>query len=145
MRAKKAAARLSIQRRIVRLRGEKVILDADLAELYGVETKHLNQATKRNPLRFPRDFAFQLTRAEYARLRSQTVTSKTSRGGRRYAPWAFTEHGAIMAATVLNSVNAIEMSVYVVRAFVGLRELNPMHTKLERKLTKRRRRIGFNE
>ncbi len=104
------------------IRGQKVILDADLARIYGVETKNLNKALRRNALRFPEDFVFQLTPEEFAALRFQNGTSKGGRGGRRYLPHAFTEHGAMMAATVLNSSKAIEMSVFVIRAFVKMRE-----------------------
>ncbi len=108
--------------KILVLRNQKVILDMDLAELYGVPVKRLNEQIKRNPRRFPADFVFTLTRAEYRNLRSQNATSTSAHGGRRYLPHAFTEHGAIMAATVLNSRRAIEMSLFVVRAFVQLRE-----------------------
>jgi len=107
--------------KILVLRNQKVIMDADLAELYGVPVKQLNQQVKRNAKRFPRDFVFALTKVEHQTLRSQNVTSN-GRGGRRYLPHAFTEHGAIMAATVLNSPRAIEMSVFVVRAFVQMRQ-----------------------
>ena len=105
------------------LRHQKVILDAALAELYGVPVKRLNEQVKRNRDRFPLDFMFQLTRKEHQSLRSQFATSKVGRGGRRFLPYAFTEHGAVMAATVLNSKPAVEMSVFVVRAFVRLREM----------------------
>lgn len=105
------------------IRNQKVLLDADLAALYGVETKRFNEQVKRNRARFPDDFMFQLTEAEFAALRSQSATSNTRRGGRRYLPYAFTEHGAIMAATILNSPWATEVSVYVVRAFIRLREV----------------------
>lgn len=105
------------------IRGQKVLLDADLAALYGVETKRFNEQVKRNQQRFPDDFMFQLTEEEFAALRSQNATSNSGRGGRRYVPYVFTEHGAIMAATILNSPWATEVSVYVVRAFVKLREL----------------------
>jgi hypothetical protein len=108
--------------KILVLRNQKIILDSDLAELYGVPVKRLNEQIKRNPRRFPADFAFILTRPEYENLRSQNATSSSAHGGRRYMPHAFTEHGAIMAATVLNSKRAIEMSLLVVRAFVQLRE-----------------------
>ena len=108
--------------KILILRNQKVILDTDLAELYGVPVKRLNEQLKRNPQRFPRDFLFTLTREEYKHLRSQNATSSSAHGGRRYLPHAFTEHGAIMAATVLNSKRAIEMSVFVVRAFVQMRQ-----------------------
>src|ERR1700758_1539892 len=94
------------------VRGQRVILDSDLARLYGVPTKQLNQQVRRNPRRFPEDFTFQLTPTE-AGLRSQIVTSKIGRGGQRYLPFAFTEHGAVMAANVLNSERAVVMSVEV--------------------------------
>ena len=111
-----------IARHILALRDQRVMLDADLAALYGVETKVLVQTVKRNSERFPGDFMFQLDAQEWASLRSQFVTSNTGRGGRRYAPYAFTEHGAIQAANVLASAQAVEMGIYVVRAFVHLRE-----------------------
>jgi len=140
------------------VRGQKVILDADLAKVYNVPTKALNQAVKRNREKFPEDFLFQLTldEADEVRnsmpqpassqapsnrsqivtgsLRSQTVTSNSGRGGRRYAPYAFTEHGAIMAANVLNSPQATQMSVFVVRAFVKMRAVFSDTRKLTRKL-----------
>jgi hypothetical protein len=123
---------------ILLLRGQRVILDADLAALYGVTTKRLNEQVKRNATRFPDDFLFRLTVEEAALLRSQFATSKPprkdGRGGARYQPFAFTEHGAIMAATVLNSPRAVEMSLYVVRAFVQLRELLASNAELARKL-----------
>jgi hypothetical protein len=105
------------------IRGQKVILDTDLAELYGVPVRQLNQQIKRNFDRFPADFLFRLSRTEYENLRSQFLISSSSYGGRRYLPYAFTEHGAIMAATVLNSERAVEMSIFVVRAFVRMREV----------------------
>jgi hypothetical protein len=106
--------------RIQVIRGQRVLLDADLARLYEVETKRFNEQIRRNATRFPPDFMFSLTPQEFAGLRSQIATS--NRGGRRYLPMAFTEHGAIMAASVLNSERAVEMSIFVVRAFVQLRE-----------------------
>ncbi|MGQ0547242.1 MAG: ORF6N domain-containing protein [Betaproteobacteria bacterium] len=106
---------------ILAIRGHRVVLDADLARLYGVGTKRFNEAFKRNRRRFPGDFAFQITAAELDNLRSQFATS-SSHGGRRYLPWAFTEHGALMAASILRSERAVQMSVFVVRAFVRLRE-----------------------
>src|SRR6266496_3030665 len=117
------------------LRDQKVILDSDLAELYGVSVKHLNQQVKRNASRFPRDFLFRLSLAEYQNLRSQSVTSSSAHGGRRYLPNVFTEHGAIMAATVLNSKRAIEMSIFVVRAFVRMREALAANQQVVAKLT----------
>lgn len=111
-----------IAQSILVLRGHRVLLDADLAALYGVKTKRLNEQVRRNLDRFPEDFMFQLTDEEQAALRSQFATSKASRGGRRYLPYVFTEHGAIMAASVLNTPRAVEMSIYVVRTFVKLRD-----------------------
>src|SRR5205814_10172538 len=121
---KKRAIVLSrrVESRILVLRGHRVILDADLAELYGVEVKRLNQQVKRNIDRFPGDFVLQLSSAEYESLRLQFATSNEGRGGRRYLPYAFTEHGAIIAARVLNFQCVIEMSIFVVRAFVRMRE-----------------------
>jgi phage regulator Rha-like protein len=131
-----------IEQAIILVRGEKVILDADLAALYGVETKALNRAVKRNIKRFPSDFVFQLTEKEEATLRYQSGTSNLksqnatsrSRGGRRYRPYAFTEHGAIMAANVLSSERAVQASVAVVRAFVRLRQMIASNAELARKL-----------
>jgi len=111
-----------IQNRILIIRGQKVIIDVDLAEIYGVATKVMNQAVRRNIDRFPEDFMFQLNKEEFKILRSQFVTS-SGWGGRRYPPYAFSEHGAVMAASVLNSPRAIAVSVQVVRAYVKLREL----------------------
>ena len=126
------------------IRGQRVILDADLARIYGVTTKVLNQATKRNAARFPSDFVFQLNlkeTREVTRLKSQIVTSKTGRGGRRSLPYAFTEHGAVMAANVLNSERAVAMSVYVVRAFVKLREVLASSDELAKKLDALERKL----
>lgn len=106
-----------ILKTIMIIRGRKTILDSDLAELYGVQTRTLNQAVRRNQEKFPEDFAFQLINEEFEDLRSQIVIS-SSWGGRRYPPYVFTEHGALMAANVLNSPKAIQMSVFIVRAFV---------------------------
>ncbi len=126
--------------RVLRVRKESVLLDSDLAALYDVQTKVFNQAIRRNARRFPRDFAFQLTAKEFARLRSQFVTSN-ARGGRRYLPWVFTEHGAIMAAMILGSDRAIAMSTYVVRAFVRLRRELITNATLEIRLTKIEREL----
>jgi hypothetical protein len=123
-----------IERRILLIRGEKVILDSDLAELYEVPTKRLNEQVRRNLDRFPPDFMFQLTEEEFDRLRSQFATSNIGRGGRRYLPYVFTEPGAIMAANVLNSTRATSASVMVVRAFVRLRQMLISHADLARKL-----------
>ena len=108
---------------ILTLRGQRVILDSDLAKLYGVATFRFNEAVKRNRPRFPDDFLFQLTKEEVEGLTSQSAMSKPGSGGRRTLPWAFTEHGALQASNVLNSPRAIAMSVYVIRAFIRLREV----------------------
>src|SRR6266478_357210 len=129
------ALALPVESRILVLRHQKVILDTDLAELYGVPVKRLNEQIKRNQERFPSDFMFQLNPEEQASLRSQSATSNQGRGGRRYLPYAFTEHGAIMAATVLNSQRAIEMSIFVVRAFVRMREALAANQQIVAKLT----------
>jgi ORF6N domain len=138
-----------VESRIVFLRHQRVILDADIAELYGVPVRQLNQQVKRNQGRFPSDFVFQLTAKEQEILRSQIVISRDAHGGRRYRPFAFTEHGAIMAATVLNSERAVQMSVFVVRAFLKMRallgdkrELAPKLALLEKELKKR---LDFHE
>ena len=126
------------------IRDQKVLLDADLAALYGIETKRFNEQVRRNLARFPADFMFQLTEEEFAALRSHFATSNdkpTRRGGRRYLPFVFTEHGAIMAATILNSPRATEVSVYVVRAFVELRELLTGNKELALKLAELESRI----
>jgi hypothetical protein len=125
----------SIALSIAALRGQKVILDSDLAVLYGVETKRFNEQVKRNAARFPTDFMFQLSADEFDSLRSQIATLKTGRGQhRKYLPYVFTEHGAIMAAMVLNSPRAVEVSVYVVRAFVRLRQAAVLHKDLADRL-----------
>ena len=112
-----------IVRMIHLVRERRVILDEDLAAIYAVPTKRLNEQYRRNLHRFPEDFAFQLTQAEWAPLRSQIATLKTGRGShRKYLPVAFTEHGALMAANILNSPRAVAMSVYVIRAFARMRE-----------------------
>jgi hypothetical protein len=125
----------AITLRILTLRGQRVIVDADLAALYDVPTKRFNEAVKRNLGKFPADFMFTLTDEEFANLRSQFATSSAGHGGRRYAPRVFTEHGALMAATILNSPRAVEVSVYVVRAFVQLRELATTHGDLAKRLS----------
>lgn len=135
----------SVESRILVLRGHKVILDNDLADLYGESVKRLNQQVKRNQERFPADFMFQLTGEEWESLRLQNATSKDARGGRRYAPYAFTEHGAIMAATVLNSERAVEMSVFVVRAFVRLREMLATNEKLASKIDELEQRLDTHD
>lgn len=150
--AKAGSAGAPLEPLIVRVRGQRVILDADLARLYGVNTKVLNQAVKRNAERFPEDFAFQLEAAEAVNLRSQIVTSRLqdidfidknynrsqfvtgSHGGKRYLPWVFTEHGALMAANILRSAHAVQMSVFVIRAFVRLREQVAANTAIIKRL-----------
>jgi len=142
-----------VESRILLMRGKKVILDSDLAELYGVEVKRLNQQVKRNAERFPEDFVFRVKKED---LRLQIATSKIAgaraaskrgriRGGRRYLPFAFTEHGAIMAATVLNSKRAVEMSIFVVRAFVQMRETLATNQKIVAKLRELEERIGKHD
>ena len=123
------------------VRGQKVILANDLAALYGVLTWRLNEQVKRNRHRFPDDFVFQLTLEEDKALTSQFARSKTGRGGRRTLSFVFTEHGAIMAAMVLSSPRAVEMSVQVVRAFVQLREILASNTVLSRKLDELEQRL----
>jgi hypothetical protein len=138
----KLAPARRIEDMIFLVRGQRVLLDFDLAGIYGVTTKALNQALKRNLQRFPSDFAFQLVNQELATLRSQIVTSKKGSGGRRYLPWVFTEHGAIMLASVLNSPVAVEASVRVVRAFVGMREQLAAHKELAEKLDELESRVA---
>lgn len=124
----------AISERIFVVRSHKVIVDADLATLYGVQTRRLNEQVRRNVTKFPADFMFQLTPTEFELLMSQFATSKPGRGGRRKRPLVFTEHGALMAATILNSPRAVEVSLYVVRAFVRLRETLAAHKDLASKL-----------
>jgi ATP-dependent Clp protease ATP-binding subunit ClpA len=131
-----------ITRAILVLRGHRVLLDTELAVLYGVTTKRFNEQVRRNAKRFPADFMFQLTAEEISSLRSQIATLKLGRGQhRKYLPYVFTEHGAIMAATILNSSRAVEMSVYVVRAFVQLRELLASNKELARRFAQLETRL----
>jgi hypothetical protein len=131
-----------VGRQIMSIRRQRVMLDADLAALYGVSTRVLNQAVKRNIERFPEDFMFQLTSEESSFLRSQTVTLKTGRGQhRKYLPYAFTEHGALMAASVLNTPRAVQMSVFVVRAFIRLRDLSAGNKELAAKLAEHEKKL----
>ena|SRR5438132_1033919 len=125
-----------IERTILRLRGQTVMLASDLAQIYGVETRALNQAVKRNARRFPRDFAFRLTRHEAVRIqRSRSQSVILMRGKNiKYEPLAFTEYGAIMVASILNSPRAVEMSIFVVRAFVRLRQVLQSNAELAEKL-----------
>jgi phage regulator Rha-like protein len=125
----------TITQRILVLRDQKILLDSDLAALYDVPTKRFNEQVKRNLERFPSDFMFQLTEEEYSALRSQFATLKTGRGQhRKYLPYAFTEHGAIMAAMILNSPRATQVSVHVVRAFIRLREMIVSNKELTQRL-----------
>ena len=129
------AAAIEIDTKIHVIRGLRVILDRDIAELYGVETRTLIQAGKRNSKKFPEDFAFQLSKQELKDWRSQIVISNPStKMSLRRQPYAFTEHGAVMAATILNSPIAVEMSILVVRAFIHTRKLMSEHTELRRRL-----------
>jgi len=131
---------------IKEIRGHNVILDSELAQLYDVSIKRLNEQVRRNRARFPDDFVFQISVDEAAALRSQNATLKLGRGGhRKYLPYAFTEHGAIMAAYVLNSPRAVEVGVYVVRAFVKLRQLVTTHKELGRKFAELEQRIDTHD
>lgn len=141
--AKAATTPQALSGRILEIRGQRVLLDSDLADLYEVDTKRLNEQVKRNADRFPTDFMFQLSPDEFSNLKSQIATS--SWGGRRKIPYAFTEHGAIMAASVLNSKRAVEMSVYVVRAFVQLRDLLSSQKVLAEQVAKLERRISHHD
>ena len=134
-----------LSERILVLRGIRVMLDADLALLYGVQTRRLNEQVRRNLKRFPSEFLFRLTNQELMSLMSQIATSKPGRGGMRKRPFVFTEHGAIMAATVLNSPRAIEMSVFVVRAFVQLRKAISGNRELANRLDELERKVGTHD
>ncbi len=129
-----------LERRILHIRGHKVMLDRDLAVLYGVTTKRLNEQVRRNAGRFPADFMLQLTPEETAALRSHYATSKKGRGGRRYRPLAFTEQGVAMLSSVLHSERAIRVNITIMRAFVRLREILATHRDLARKLEALERR-----
>ena len=130
---------------IMVVRGEKVILDSDLAKLYGVETRRLNEQVRRNIEKFPEDFMFQLTKEEFENLKSQIATSSSGWGGRRKLPFVFTEHGALQAANVLNSKQANKMSVYIVRTFVRLREMALKNDKLAHKVDQLERRVSDHD
>jgi hypothetical protein len=125
-----------IERRIYLIRGQKVMLDSDLSELYQVTTGNLNLAVRRNLDRFPEDFMFQLTKEEFENLRLQFASSSSGYGGRRYLPYAFTEHGVAMLSSVLNSDRAVQMNILIIRAFVKLRELLATHKDLAQKIEK---------
>lgn len=131
---KSKALLAQVEQRIFLVRGQKVMLDADLADLYRVPTKSLNLAVKRNSDRFPEDFAFRLTEDEVADLRFQFETSKRGRGGRRYLPYAFTEQGVAMLSSVLRSARAVQVNIAIMRAFVRLREMLMSNADLARKL-----------
>jgi hypothetical protein len=143
----------NLQTAIHLIRGQRVMLDSDLAMIYGVTTKRLNEQLKRNRLRFPADFAFQLTVQEFGNLKSQIATSSlrsqfvtsSSHGGKRKLPWVFTEHGALMLASVLNSAIAVQASVRVVRAFVRLREMVAANAQLAAKLKELERRFDSHD
>ena len=146
----------TIQNRIHEIRGERVMLDIDLAQLYEVETKVLNQAVKRNIKRFPEDFMFQLTKGEFEGLRSQSVTLKTSdslrsqfvtsnRGGVRYLPYAFTEQGVAMLSGILHSDKAINMNIAIMRAFVEVRKIFLHKTDLTEQLKEIKERLGEHD
>lgn len=135
----------AVEGRIFSVRGQKVILDRVLAALYGVPTFRFNEAVKRNRERFPNDFSFQLNQEEFSVLISQFAISKPGRGGTRKLPWVFTEHGAIQAANILNSKQAVRMGVFVVRAFVRLREALTLHKDLARKLEALEKKVGAQD
>ena len=134
-----------IKRRILLIRGLRVIIDTDLARIFGVPTFRLNEAIKRNRERFPADFMFQFAPEEFSSLTSQIAISKRGRGGRRSLPHAFTEHGVLMAANVLKSDRAVRMSVHVVRAFVRLREMLTNHKELALKFTELEQRTSKHD
>jgi hypothetical protein len=128
------------------VRGQRVMLDSDLAEVYGVSAKRLNEQVRRNLNRFPVNFAFQLTEPEWEGLRSQIATSKKGRGGRRYLPWVFTEHGALQLANVLHSETAVQASIRVVQVFISMREQLSAHKEFAGKLAELEGRItGHDE
>jgi len=152
-----ASKTFNIESVIQTVRGEKVILDVDLARIYGVTTKRLNEQVSRNARRFPADFAFRLSKPELALLigqiansklagnRSQIATGSQRHRDPRFLPYAFTEHGALMAANVLNSPQAVEMSVHVIRAFVQMRRLLATHKELTRKLSELESKVGEHD
>jgi len=126
------------------IRGKRVMLDSDLAKIYGVETKRLKEQFNRNRNRFPESFAFQLTPQEFANLRSQFATS-SSHGGSRYSPIVFTEHGTVMLASILNSKRAVEMSIFVVEAFIRMREMVAGNKQLAKKLSELESRVSGHD
>jgi len=140
-----AAAAERVGQFILIIRRQRVLLDEDLAALYGVETRGLVQAVKRNLERFPSDFMFELSAAEWAALRSQSVTSKPGRGGRRYTPYAFTEQGVAMLSSVLNSDRAIAVNIEIMRSFVRIRRLLEADKSLARKFERLQRRLESHD
>ena len=134
----------SIAQRIFEIRGQRVMLDADLAVLYGVSTKALLQAVKRNTARFE-GFIFQISNEEWDSLRSQFVTSNKGRGGRRFTPYVFTEHGALMLSSVLNSERAMEISRMIINAFVWLRQAIPAYKELAAKVAELENAVGQHD
>ena len=136
-------SQVQIEKSILVIRRQRVIVDVELAKIYGVTTKHLNQQVKRNLDRFPSDFIFRLTETEEESLRSEFSTLKIGRGGRRYLPYVFTEHGALMLANILNSPTAVASSIQVVRAFINLRQMLASHTELSRKLDALERKYDY--
>jgi hypothetical protein len=150
MTSKKAVGTLiidppALERRIFALRGQRVMLDSDLAELYGVPTKALNQAVARNSDRFPDDFAYQLSRQEFAALKSQIVTSKTGRGGKQKLPWVFTEHGVAMLSSVLRSSRAVQVNIAIMRVFVQLRRISSTPAELASQLMELAKTIQLHD
>jgi hypothetical protein len=135
-------ATTAIEKRIFVIRDRRVMLDEDLADLYGVETKRLIQQVKRNLKRFPDDFMFQLTKAEAEALRSQIATSNDGRGGRRYAPYVFTEQGVAMLSSVLHSERAVAVNIEIMRAFVELRRAATSYAAIEKRLEELERETG---
>jgi phage regulator Rha-like protein len=134
-----------LEKKILLIRGQKVMLDRDLAELYGVETKVLLQSVKRNIKRFPADFMFQITKEEFESLRSQFVTSKEPRGGRRYMPYVFTENGVAMLSSVLKSNQAIEVNIQIMRTFTRLREMLSSNRELSKKLEDLEKKLSSHD
>ncbi len=134
-----------LRSRIYLIRGQKVLLDSDLAEMYGVSTKRLNEQVKRNIARFPADFMFQLTNQEVIGLRSQIATSSLRHGGRRYEPFVFTEQGVAMLSSVLNSELAVQVNIAIMRAFVQMRELAASNREFARKLDELERKYDRHD
>lgn len=134
-----------VERRIYLIRGHKIMIDEDLAELYGVPTKALNQQVQRNRKRFPEDFMFQLSKEESDILKSQFAISRSTHGGRRSAPYAFTEHGVAMLSSVLNSDRAIEVNITIMRAFISLRQLLESNEELNRKFAAVIRKLATHD